>query len=548
MAQSTPGFGLPIIEPAIDRIKSADQVSALASDINRLSTKADSALSRVNERAWAGNATAANAKAEAAAASAKNLLQDLLLQQNDLRLRTLEALTSLDPGTVSDGTIASSVANVQSLTHEALESSFVKRGTVVHDVLDYGAKNDNITDDSAAFNAAIAAAKASGGRAYAYGMFRLEQPIIVDSHADFNNAVVNYYGAGIAFTVSGWRLKVSMPSIFNGLKSHGGGWDHVAGSVGVRMLNTNGCDIEVKFVQGFEQGLSVYGLNGGSAYNTVYLGWLFNNKIGQICDTYSSTGVGYSNQNTFIGGRISMHAAEMEGYPEGTKGVPGTKALYTTGDGDGGPNSNVWLNTCLEGATQEYAFDIDRGRNNKLINVRMEFGNAYRFGTTARDNEVTVGYVDERLTAVRDDVSGFGNDVRYQRHQDLYDKQLDYYQVNNEFPWFKVSTGQKSLYLGNGAAEPVRLRGGTGYLEVGGHLRPETAGNRDFGTPDTPWQGGYFSSRVTVGLGVDYHAAASQAPASPGLLRMYALINESGKMELRARFPDGNYAVIATQP
>src|SRR5699024_798346 len=144
---------------------------------------------------------------------------------------------------------ASYVTDGGTETRAALAETMVARGTILHDVRDYGATGDGTTDDSAAFQAAIDAAKASRGRAYAWGTFRVDQPVTVDAHADFSNAIVNYHGTGAAFTIRGFRLEVSMPTLHNRLKTYGGGWDDVAGSIGVLMLNCNGCTIHVKFVE-----------------------------------------------------------------------------------------------------------------------------------------------------------------------------------------------------------------------------------------------------------------------------------------------------------
>lgn len=448
---------------------------------------------------------------------------------------------------VTDPQVASYVTGAATETRAALAETMVARGTILHDVRDYGAVGDNTTDDSAAFNAAVAAAKASGGRAYAWGTFRVEQPIRIDSHADFSNATVNYHGPpdGTAFTVTGWRLDVAMPSVFNGLKSHGGGWDHIAGSIGVLLLNCNGCDIHVKFVQGFEEGLTVLGKNGGCAYNTVTLGWLFNNKRGQVLTTDSTTSVGYSNQNTYIGGRISMHAAEQEGF-EGLPGVPGTAGLVIGGTGDGGPNSNLWLNTCLEGATQEYAFDIERGRDNKLVNARLEYGNAVRFGPGASRNEVTVGYYTAELTQVRDDPRA-GNDVIYPTHAFLYDKHDEHWREGDEFPWMRSVWANRSLFLGNGRSAPRQIRGGATAVDIDGSIRPMEDGVYELGSASLAWRSVNVSSRVTTGNGIDFRAGAN-APAFDGLARLHARMNSDGKMELRIRWPNNAISILATEP
>ena len=443
---------------------------------------------------------------------------------------------------VTDPQVASYVTDGGTETHAALAETMVARGTILHDVRDYGAVGDNTTDDSAAFSAAVAAAKATGGRAYAWGTFRIDQPVLVDAHADFSNATVNYHGPtdGTAFTITGFRLEVSMPTLFNRLKTAGGGWDAVAGSIGVLMRNCNGCTIHVKFAQGFEEGLTVLGANGGCAYNNVFLGWLFNNKRNQVLTTDSTTSVGYSNQNTYIGGRLSHHAAEGEN-------LAGVQQLVIGGTGDGGPNSNLWLNTCLEGSTAAYAFDIERGRNNKLVNVRLEYGNAVRFGPGARDNEVTVGYYTAELTQVREDVGGYSNDLIYPRHAFLHDKDIENWRTGDAHPWMRTAWSGRSLYLGGGSSAPLQIRGGTNAVDVDGSVRPLNPGTHDLGSSTYRWRNLNLSNRATIANGLDFEAGAN-APAAPGRARLHVRTNGNGKMELRLRWPDGTLHVLATEP
>lgn len=444
---------------------------------------------------------------------------------------------------VTDPQVAQLVEE-ETATSAALTGALVARGTILHDVRDYGAVGDNTTDDSAAFNAAVAAAKATGGRAYAWGTFRIDQPVLVDAHADFSNATVNYHGPtdGTAFTITGFRLEVSMPTLFNRLKTAGGGWDAVAGSIGVLMLNCNGCTIHVKFVQGFEEGLTVLGANGGCAYNNVVLGWLFNNKRNQVLTTDSTTSVGYSNQNTYIGGRLSHHAAEGEN-------LAGVQQLVIGGTGDGGPNSNLWLNTCLEGVQAAYAFDIERGRNNKLINVRLEYGNAVRFGPAARDNEVTVGYYTERLPQVREGDTAFGNDVLYPRFQYVYDKTHEEWDTRyRNHPWMSWDYGSRTFAIGNAVDPPVAMRGGNGYVALDGSFRPDTDSTRDLGTGAFRWRNVNASGRGTFGEGLDIGVATGQPSGATGLARMYTIVNATGKMELRVRWPGNAFTTLATEP
>lgn len=537
MTTFTPRYSFPRIE-ASDNIKQTGSPTKLGADINRVSDRAEVVIAGVDEKATSSVAAAENAKQAADAAAARNLLQDILLAQNDLRIRALEAMGALSPGSVTDGTIASTVNNSASLTREALGSAFVARGTIVHDVRDYGAKGDNATDDSAAFTAAIAAAKATRGRAYAYGTFRLDQPIVVDSNADFGDATVNYYGAGIAITITGVRLKVTTPrELWNSNKTYGGGWGGVAGSIGVRMLNTNGCEVRVPFVANFEEGLSVYGSDGGAAYNTVYLGWLFNNKRNQVLDTYSSTGVGYSNQNTYIGGRLSHNGQEGVN-------VEGVFSIFSTGAGDGGPNNNVWLNPCIEGSTAQYAWNFDRARNNRIIQARVEYGNAGRFGAASSRNEITVGYSNAEFVIVREPGSQT-NDVIFPNTQQLQNKIVEHWNPEHTFPWLSMNWGSRKLWLGNGGSQGASLQGANGYLTCEGGIRPEATGTRDLGTGALRWRN-VFADYSRTYSSHDYVASSSNAPATADMARVFSR-KVGGKVQLVVQMPTGSPIQLAME-
>lgn len=540
MATSTPRYGYPLIDPD-DQIRTATRQAKLAEDINRVSVHSDAISARIDAKATNSVTTSENAKQTADAERAKNLLQDLALEAQDLRVRALEALATLDPGEVSDGTVASLVANEESLSHEALAAGFVKRGTLVHDVRDYGAKGDNTTDDSAAFQAAIDAARTSRGRAVASGRFRLDQPILIDANADFGDAVLNYYGQGIAIDVRGYRLQVVTPKeLWNRNKTNGEGWDAVAGSVGVRTINTNGCFITVPFVANFETGLLNLGSDGGCAYNIYELGWLFNNKINHHLDTYSSTGVGYTNQNTYIAGRTSHHAAEGED-------IPGVVSVQVGGSGDGGPNNNVWLNPCWEGVGAEYTWHFVRGRDNKVYNVRIEYGNRGRFGERAIANEFHIGYESPGFDIVYDEGSVYNN--IYRPSSAWIQNQNIRHQTNGaDHPWFQTLWGNRSLVLGTGNAEgiPIRARNETD-LQFGGTLVPNSSGPHELGTPTTRWHNAALTESLLVGVSVDLEPSEDTPPLN-GAVRLVAQTNTAGKLELRALWPNGDTTPLATEP
>lgn len=558
MTNYTPNYSFPLIEGG-DLIKSRSTTTKLGDDINRISQVADAVIKRselssqsrdndlgarltttdsIARRADKGVATLSQASLDILAEATARAEADRQLGQ---RIDALGNMAGIGGGSPTDGAVSELVQNGDSLTHASLEANFVPHNTLAFDVRNFGAKGDGTTDDSAAFHAAIAAAKAAKGHVYAQGTFRVDTPIRIDCNAYLEDAQIDYYGTGIAITVTGVRLEVTLPMVINSRKSAGSGWGEFVGSIGVRLLNCNGCNIFVKFVQNFEQGLSIYGDDGGCAYNSIYLGWMFNNKIGIVLDTNSTNKVGYSNQNEFIGGRASLHAAE------GTN-IPGTKALYITGPGDGGPNNNVFLNTCLEGAGQEYAFDIDRGKNNYLINVRMEYGNAYRFGSLAKDNDVHVGYVTAELRAVRDDAEGFGNHVRYARAEYLYDMETRFFKNGDANEWLRFRSSARKLELGRGSGDPVVFQQTGAGLSISHPIIPASHGTNNLGTASAKFRDALFSGRVSAEAGLDLYTSASNAAATDGLARVFARTNQSGKAELCVVFPTGGVQILASQP
>lgn len=543
MAQSTPGFGLPIIEPAVDRIKSADEVSALANDINNLATRADAGLSRVGEKAGAGNATAANAKAEAAAASARNLAQDMLLTAQDLRVKALELLGGLTPGSVSDGTVAGLIANGSSLTTTAILNKAVGRGDQVFDPRDFGAVSGVDTDASAAFLAAIAAAKSTGGRVFCRGTYRIDQPLFFDVNGDLSDCTLKYYGAGTAVTVKGVRLVLHLPSVVSGVKVAGNnpGWGTVAGTVGVRLENINGCFITVPFVQNFETGLYCIGTNGGNAYNTITLGWLFNNKVNQFINTETSTSTGYTNQNVFIGGRMSHYANEGTALPE-------VFTLKITGDGDGGPNNNTWVNTCFEGAVPAISIDFDKARDNVFINPRLEYANSIRFGAGSRRNLLQGGYGTGTVVVTR--IPGeTANIMDGSTKVTVRGKHTEYQQDTDAYPWLKFEQLPRKLYLGNGSSPALDFwRSGNSYLETNATLYAETDGVVDIGAATSRrWRDLNMARDVTAGRAVSMRTTSETIEPAPNQARLFSRAT-GGKVELCVRFPTGSIQVLASQP
>ena len=140
------------------------------------------------------------------------------------------------------------------------------------------------------------------------------------------------------------------------------GWGSVAGTVGAKADNLNSCaQIIVPHIQGFETGLLVYGQGNGCAYNTFQMGQLDNNKINLRIDADAT---GWSNQNTYIGGRYSHESAEGVA-------VAGARHVLMIAGLPNPINNNLWLNPSLEGNTAEFIVDA-AGSANSFISARYE--------------------------------------------------------------------------------------------------------------------------------------------------------------------------------
>jgi hypothetical protein len=234
---------------------------------------------------------------------------------------------------------------------------------------DYGVVADGTTDDTAAVNAAVAAAKAAGRTLHGTGTLRINSTVIIDCAADLSNATLNYYGSTVAVQVGTsvataptgtHRLTVALPRVVHAAKPTTG-W--TAGSVGVRLLNLNSSQVTVPHVQHFETGLQGYGQAYGTAYNNIYLGHLDFNKHNL---SLSGDATGWCNQNTFYGGRFSHSSAE--GY-----GLSGTRHIILKHLPLSQVNNNTWVNPSLESPNVvDVVVEIESGQYNLWINPRYE--------------------------------------------------------------------------------------------------------------------------------------------------------------------------------
>jgi len=241
----------------------------------------------------------------------------------------------------------------------------------------------------AAVQAACDAALAESKRVWAAGTITTDQTLLIRSDADLGGLTINYTGSGVAVQVGEdssvtFRRNVTLPRVLAANKV-GAGWAGVAGTVGVRLVNLNTCPmIVVPHVRGFETGLAVVGIDGrGNAYNTILVGHLDNNKVNLLL---TASTAGWSNQNTYLGGRYGHESAEG-------LNVAGVRQVQMTTGLPNPINNNKFVNASFEYGTAEFHLDI-AGSSNGFDNCRYEVagGARVRWQADATDNQILYGY------------------------------------------------------------------------------------------------------------------------------------------------------------
>jgi len=242
-----------------------------------------------------------------------------------------------------------------------------------YNVTAYGAVGDGATDDAGSIEAAAAAASAAGGvLVFPKGTYAISAGIYIPSGCDIQmEGPIEYQGSGdeVAVTIGEAANPNSLRKIDVWVtRDSETDWTGDT-AVGVRLVNSTTCDINVRHVQYFTTGVQCYGDGRGFAYNNVTLGQI------ERCATsieLTNANSGWCNQNNFYGGRISgpSAGANIANARTGIK-ITSSDASYTTN------NNNNFFGTSIElspfGTTGvPTPIHIEYGQENAFYGVRSE--------------------------------------------------------------------------------------------------------------------------------------------------------------------------------
>ena len=257
---------------------------------------------------------------------------------------------------------------------------------------DYGATGDGVTDDTAALQAAAAAALAAGGRLrFPGGTYATSGTVTIrcDCDADYT-AVISYTGSGVAVDIGDdtnilIRKHIILPRVVMATQAWVPSVPTILTDTGVRVRYAYSCNIEVPHVQNFSYGLQLTGTH-GVPYNRFAIGHLDNNAINLSLTPDVS---GWANENQFHGGRYSHNSS-------GGTGVVGVRQIeLLVGSSTHKPNNNLWLGGSVEGEVAEHELYCDGATYNTFLQLRWENrggGGAVVFANDSVHNRIWGGY------------------------------------------------------------------------------------------------------------------------------------------------------------
>ena len=242
-------------------------------------------------------------------------------------------------------------------------------------VKDFGAVGDGVTDDTAAIQAAINYCNTSGAILMgAPGDYRVTSTLVMNCNGNMGemtilaNATlvspVIVYG-GSTSTTYDFNKSMVFPQVENTGRVPGF-WGT---GTGIEIRNTDACIFTVPRIEYFENGLRCGGQSEGCAYNTIFLQYVYQNKINVLCQPKDATG--WCTQNVFIGGRLGFSPSNFVSSGYSGSCIIAMRQFDPDSGIQGGINHCTFINVSLESDVVEFMIDC-QGNYNQFQNMRYE--------------------------------------------------------------------------------------------------------------------------------------------------------------------------------
>ena len=211
----------------------------------------------------------------------------------------------------------------------------------------YGAIGDGVTDDTEAWQAAIA----TGQIIFATGTYKCTEPLEFDNSVYCLGTIINNASNGVK--IIGKSKKTYWINVRAISETQG------STRIGVEVKNCGNCNFRIS-TDNFYIGLEMHGDGVGCVYNSIETLFTAN----AFCSAYLlSENSGWVNENYFYNHRAACWTSSL--YVGSNYGV-----IIEKGTDGGSTNSNHFVNGCYEGAY--CGVYIKNGSYNTFENIRME--------------------------------------------------------------------------------------------------------------------------------------------------------------------------------